>query len=217
MGRWCRGPLRCDGRDAPPGQRPRPRSAPRYRAAGLGRHRADHARHAPGRDAGGELRRPGRGVQRPAGRGAAAQPVGQHAGRGSRPHRAARELAHGDLHQAGRPLRHHRARALRRGRDAQPVPGVRRGVRGTQQRRRGGPLRPARRPVAVRDADLLARPGAANPGARGSRARRRRSTGRPARRRRASPPSPRRPATPRAPAGRRRRRATLDRTPSATP
>ena len=47
--------------------------------------------------------------------------------------------------------------ALRPGRDEQRLQGLRRRVRSAQQRRRRRALRPARRPLADRDADLLAR------------------------------------------------------------
>ena len=73
---------------------------------------------------------------------------------GPESHRADRELALGDVHQEGRDVRYHRQAALRRRADEYALRGIRRTVRGAQQRRRRRALRPAREPLAVRHADL---------------------------------------------------------------
>ncbi len=164
----------------------RPRRQRRGGAALAGQARPRRAR--------GLIRRARDDVPRAAGDGDAPQSVGQHARRRPQPHRAARELAHGDLHQARRAVRHDRARAVRPSPEQQRLPGIRRAVRGAVERRRRGALRPAGAPLADRPPDLRPRAagratctGAAR---RGRRARERTRPGGAARRRTRTIPAP---------------------------
>ena len=153
------------------------RAAGDHDAGGRGRRRADVPGHEAARRARRELRRPRRRIRGPAGHRDRAQSVRQQPRRRTRPHRPDRELADGDLHEEGQEVRHNRQGALRPRRDEQRLQGLWRHVRVSQQRRCRRALRPARRPLAHRHADLQARRRPAGP------------TGRVEARRRASQPA----------------------------
>ena len=116
------------------------------------------------------------------------QPVRQQPRRRPRPHRADRELADGDLHEEGQAVRHDGPVLYGPVRHEHALQGLRRRLRGAQQRRRGRPLRPAREPLADRDAALPARSGRGRISRRHGRRRRRRSSARPAARTSPAPP-----------------------------
>ena len=94
-----------------------------------------------------------------AGGNAAAQPVGQQPRGRAQPRLPDRQLAARRLHQEGRAVRHDRPPAPRARRHAHAVRRPRRCVRQPHQRRRRGPLRPARPAVAGGHADLPSRGG----------------------------------------------------------